>query len=85
MQLEDYENEALRGRQYYEAILVHRRNYIFKQGVNYDTHHPDTISFLPPDEVQDELKKDYEQMKEQIIYGKSVPEFNAMMKRLADL
>lgn len=70
---------------YYEAIVLHRRNFIFKQGVDYDTHHPKTISFIPPAAIQDNYKMDYSQMKEQMIYGDDVPEFEVLMSRLTEL
>jgi predicted nucleotidyltransferase component of viral defense system len=47
-----YATEALSNLKYYEAIVSHRRKFIFKQGVDYDTLYPQTISFLPPIGIQ---------------------------------
>lgn len=77
--------EALSGHEYYDSIVLHRKNFIFKGGVDYDTHHPHTISFLPPEEVWENYKSDYAQMKEQMIYDDNAPEFETLIKRLNDL
>jgi hypothetical protein len=70
---------------YYETIVEHRRHFIFKQGVDYDTHHPQTLSFLPPMTIQEDYRKDYSQMKEQMIYGHNIPEFEVLISRLTEL
>ena len=77
--------EALSGHEYYDSIVLHRKNFIFKGGIDYDTHHPHTISFLPPEEVWENYKSDYAQMKEQMIYDDNAPEFETLIKRLNDL
>lgn len=63
----------------------HRRNLIFKTGVDYDTHHPDTIDFIPPDGILTPYERDYEQMREQMIYGENTKDFKTIIERLRQL
>lgn len=48
---------------YYQTIVEHRRQFIFKRGVDYDTHHPDTICFLPPPDLMEAFNRDYDLMR----------------------
>jgi hypothetical protein len=70
---------------YYETLVLYRRNFIFKQGLDFDTHHPKAITFIPPTAIQNNYKKDYSQMKEQMIYGDNVQEFEVLISRLKEL
>ncbi|HCN84423.1 MAG TPA: nucleotidyl transferase AbiEii/AbiGii toxin family protein, partial [Sphingobacteriaceae bacterium] len=81
----EHATDALSGVTYYESIVLHRRNFIFKRGVDYDTHHPQTISFVPPEGALNNYKSDYAQMREQMFYNQNVPEFEALIDRLNDL
>jgi hypothetical protein len=67
---------------YYKAIVEHRRHMIFKAGVDYDTHQPATINFIPPDEVMDAFEKDYALMREQMIYDENSKTFAEIIERL---
>ncbi len=70
---------------YYRSIVEHRRNFIFKTGVDYDTHYPETISFLPPDAILQAYEQDYAKMREQMIYGEDIPGFDDLLYRLTKL
>jgi hypothetical protein len=78
----EHSHAALANKEYYNRIVLHRRKFIFKQGVDYDSLRPETLSFLPPSEVMERYKNDYEQMKEQMIYGENVPDFDTLIIRL---
>ncbi|MEO7044512.1 MAG: nucleotidyl transferase AbiEii/AbiGii toxin family protein [Ferruginibacter sp.] len=78
----EHSHAALANKEYYDRIVLHRRKFIFKQGVDYDSLRPETLSFLPPSEVMERYKNDYAQMKEQMIYGENVPEFETLILRL---
>jgi hypothetical protein len=43
-----------------------------------------TVSFLPPTELMESYRKDYEVMKEQMIYGET-PGFDVLIERLNTL
>lgn len=70
---------------YFERIILHRKKFIFKQGVDYNSHYPRTLSFLPPQGMLDAFKKDYNQMREQMIYGENIPDFELLIDRLKEL
>lgn len=80
-----YASTLLSDFKYFETIILHRKKFIFKQGVDYDTHYPQTLSFLPPEEIQDDYEKDYNQMREQMIYGENIPAFELLISRLKEL
>lgn len=81
----EYASTLLSDFKYFETIILHRKKFIFKQGVDYDTHYPQTLSFLPPEEIQVDYEKDYNQMREQMIYGENIPAFELLISRLKEL
>lgn len=81
----DHAEAALADRQYYTKIVEHRRKMIFKTGVNYDTHYPKTINFIPPDGIMAAYESDYALMREQMVYGENRKEFTAIIDRLRQL
>jgi predicted nucleotidyltransferase component of viral defense system len=75
-----YATEALKDRELYYTIVEHRRTLTAMKEVDYSTHAPNTISFVPPDSVMNLWKQDYEKMKS-MIYGKSLS-FNKLIDRI---
>jgi hypothetical protein len=73
---------ALADAAYYQAIVEHRRHMIFKTGVDYDTHQPEKINFIPPDGVMEAFEKDYALMREQMIYDENSKNFGEIITRL---
>ena len=53
-------------------------------GLDYTSHLPHTISFLPPESIEDVLRDDYKQMQIGFIYA-NAPSFDEIMKRLSEL
>lgn len=75
---------ALNNKDLYQAIVHHRRYYTTIRQFDYDTLLPASISFIPPETLHDAYKKDYEIMREQMIYGEA-PEFHEMLVSLQNL
>jgi predicted nucleotidyltransferase component of viral defense system len=79
-----FAKEALNNTDLYNAIVEHRRTLTAMKEVDYSTHAPRTINFVPPTSVIDAWKKDYEIMQEYMIYGDSLP-FDKLIERIKDL
>ena len=79
----NYAIEALQDRELYNTIVEHRRTLTAMKEVDYSTHAPNTINFIPPDVVMNLWRVDYEKMKN-MIYGKSLP-FNKLIERITEL
>lgn len=69
----------------YETIIKHRSTYTKLSGIDYNTHTRETITFIPPDHIIEEYRKDYEIMRTVMIYGDDAPSFDQMIKRLNEL
>ncbi len=80
----DFAKEALNNTDLYNAIVEHRRTLTAMKEVDYSTHAPETINFVPPASVIDAWKKDYEIMQEYMIYGESLP-FDKLIERIKEL
>jgi len=68
----------------YQTIVEHRRRFNCLPGVNYENHSPDKICFIPPDALLDAWSNDYQQMRENMIYGESLS-FEELIGRLTEL
>jgi hypothetical protein len=81
----EHAETALADRVYYDAIVEHRRHLIFKAGVDYDTHQPATLNFIPPAGVLAAFENDYALMREQMIYDEHSKDFATIIARLTSL
>ncbi|MFQ6940039.1 MAG: nucleotidyl transferase AbiEii/AbiGii toxin family protein [Alistipes finegoldii] len=54
------------------------------RGVDYRTHHPSRIDFIPPEKLAEVWRRDYERMQEYFIYGDSPP-YDRLIARMAEL
>ena len=54
-------------------VVEHRRVFIGLKGFDYNTLAPETINFIPPENVIAQWRKDYETMRETMIFGKPLP------------
>ncbi|MDR0507484.1 MAG: nucleotidyl transferase AbiEii/AbiGii toxin family protein [Dysgonamonadaceae bacterium] len=79
----NFATEALNSKELYNAIVEHRRTLTAMKEVDYSTHSPQTINFVPPDFVMNEWRTDYEKMKN-MIYGESLP-FDKLIERIKEL
>ena len=76
--------EAMQNEQLYEDIVAHRKKFTAWSGLNYTTHLPHTILFLPPESIENVLRDDYKQMQIGFIYA-DAPSFDKIMERLHEL
>jgi hypothetical protein len=81
----EYAEAALEDRTYYDAIIEHRRHLIFKAGVDYGTHQPSTLNFIPPVGILKAFEDDYVLMREQMIYDEHSKDFSTIITRLTAL
>jgi len=80
----EYAKEALSNSDLYGSIVKHRRMLTAMKEVDYSTHAPQTINFVPPASVIDLWRKDYETMQSSMIYGNSLP-FDRLISRIKEL
>jgi len=80
----DHSEKALEEKYLYETIVKHRYNFTRMGGVDYNSHQPQTIDFLPPKELIPAWEADYRKMQEQMIHGDS-PDFNDLIASLTEL
>jgi predicted nucleotidyltransferase component of viral defense system len=76
--------EALVNKDLYNAVVEHRRIFVGLKNFNYDTLAPKSISIVPPENVIDLWKADYENMQGTMIYGNSLP-FNKLINKIKQL
>lgn len=79
-----FADEALTDQELYDSVIEHRKTYIGLKGFDYSTLAKPALSFIPPESVYAEWKKDYETMQEEMIYGESLP-FDEMITQLKEL
>lgn len=77
--------EALADKQLYMTIVNHRSKFNRMPGIDYSLHSPATINILPPDNVIDDWKADYENMRNSFIYGQDTLTFQDLMDRIMTL
>lgn len=68
----------------YNEIIKHRERFNSMAGVDYSTHQPQSIRFVPPESTWKDWEKDYLLMQENMIYGESL-NFNGLMARITEL
>lgn len=76
---------ALNDKKLYETIVGHRYKYSRVSNVDYNTHNPTMLNPVPITEIIGEWKKDYERMKEEMIYEENKPNFEDLIRNLNEL
>jgi predicted nucleotidyltransferase component of viral defense system len=76
--------KALDDRGLFKNIVEHRRVFIGLKDFDYGTLSPKTICIIPPENVIAHWQKDYETMRETMIYGNSLP-FNKLMEKIKQI
>ena len=76
--------KALDDRDLFKNIVEHRRVFIGLKDFDYNTLSPKTICIIPPENVIAQWKKDYETMRETMIYGESLP-FDKLINKIREL
>ena len=77
----EFGEKALADKNLYQHIVEHRRTVTPLRGLDYANHAPDRINMIPPDNMIQEWKKDYEQMQQSMIYRESLS-FDKLIERL---
>jgi hypothetical protein len=80
----DAEAQALADRNLYNELIAHRESYQRLSWIKYETLGRKTISFIPPADIVELYRKDYQTMREQMIYGETIS-FDELMERLIGL
>jgi len=73
--------EALQNKELYQSVVEHRRIFIGLRGFDYTTLRPGTLRIVPPENVYESWKRDYETMQETMIYGDSLP-FDKLVEKI---
>ncbi|WP_165157564.1 nucleotidyl transferase AbiEii/AbiGii toxin family protein [Parabacteroides sp. ZJ-118] len=76
--------KAINDERLYCQVVEHRRTFIGLSGFNYNTLYPATLNIIPPTEVIEQWRTDYENMRLHMIYGESVP-FDGLVEELTAL
>lgn len=80
----EYLEKAISDKELYNTIKEHRSRLTKVSWVDYDKHSYNTLNFVPPKEIIDDYKKDYEAMKESMFYGET-DSFENLIKKLKKL
>lgn len=80
----DIANRALSNRELWNSIVEHRHKFIGLKGFDYNTLTPDRIHIVPPDTIIEQWRKDYDVMREIMVYGDS-PEFDDLIDQIRAL
>jgi len=76
--------KAINDERLYRQVVEHRRAFIGLRGFDYDTLYPAMLNIIPPAEVIEQWRTDYENMRLHMIYGESVP-FDELVEELRTL
>ncbi len=80
----DHCSEALKDKELYSSIIQHRATFTKLKEVDYDSHQPELIDFVPSEAILKEYKRDYNRMQESMIFGESLP-FEGLIDRIIEL
>lgn len=75
---------ALKDKELYNNIIVHREKFNPLRGIDYSNHTPDKIKIIPPDTAIKDYENDYTEMTKFMIYGEALP-FDGLIKRISEL
>jgi hypothetical protein len=84
MMEKDFAIETINNESLYSDVVEHRSKFTAWSGLDYQSHHPSTISFLPPESLNDAIKDDYKKLQEGFIYGDSLS-YEELIERLVVL
>lgn len=80
----EFADIAFKNDDLYNHIVSHRSKFTAIGGIDYANHAPNKINIIPPKEVMNDWKKDYEAMQENMIYGDSLS-FEKLMARMEEV
>lgn len=76
---------VLNNQEFYQLLLEHRSHYTRLKGIDYSKMQMADISFVPPPEVIELLRKDYLVMQSEMIYEENSPDFDTLINKLSIL
>lgn len=76
--------QALNDEELYFSVIDHRRKFIGLKGFDYSTLLPKRLQIIPPAGIYEAWQKDYETMRETMIYGESLP-FDLLIEKIKTL
>ena len=79
------DEKALNNEELFRGIVMHRFTYNRIDGVDYNTETPGHFSIIPPEGILDEWRKDYEEMKREMIYSLQKPTFDEILAHIHQL
>ena len=68
----------------YQTLLQHRAHYVRLKGIDYDVLQLDALNFIPPGNLLNFFREDYNVMREQMMYG-NIPDFDTILASLTFL
>lgn len=77
--------EALSDRRLYMEIVQHRNIFNHIPGIDYTTHSPETVNFIPPENITQDWKDDYEHMRKHFIYGRDTLSYDRLIEKINEL
>jgi predicted nucleotidyltransferase component of viral defense system len=77
-----YMDKAIQNPELYQTIVEHRQKFNKVNGVEYNLHAPKSINPIPPDNVLNAWKVDYNTMFEQMIYEQKPPSFEQILDEI---
>jgi hypothetical protein len=76
--------QVIADKELYKTLLKHRANYVRLKEIDYSIMELHNLSFIPPDDLMEFFKNDYEVMLSEMMYG-DVPSFDEMIAALISL
>jgi len=80
-----FAQSALQDTGLYKTVINHRQKFNNIQGIDYLTHFPAFVQIVPPENLIDSWKEDYEKLKQSFIYEESKKTFEEIIERLQEL
>jgi predicted nucleotidyltransferase component of viral defense system len=80
----EHAQKAIHDQELYDKLIAHRVQFIRQRGIDYTKHARETIDFRLPEWIIAKYENDYQQMREQMIYG-NPPSFNELMVSMEKL
>jgi hypothetical protein len=80
-----FAQSALQNTDLYKTIINHRRKFNNIQGIDYQTHYPAFIQIVPPENLINGWKEDYERLKQSFIYEVPKKAFDEIIEQLQKL
>lgn len=65
----------------FDSVVKHRKHFTRVGDVNYHSHFPPNLNPVPPDNLRNQWKADYQTMQREMIYGDS-PSFEELIESI---